>query len=81
LKDNVVRFWSGGFRKATCSVCWCLVPKFSIDSHAIMHVERGEGHERMDGAYNAHNDVTVLKDKYRTYAVKSGWVTSSTGPG
>lgn len=78
--NNHVRYWEGGFRKATCSICWCLIGKSNMDAHAIYHVERGEGHAKRSGAYGAHNDYTVLRDADRIYTVKTGWVTEATGP-
>lgn len=77
---NHVRFMEGGWRKATCSVCHTLVPKWAMDAHAIYHVARNEGQERRPGLHAGHNDLTVLHDADGVHVVRTGWITESTGP-
>lgn len=74
---RIVRFVDGGWRKATCTVCWGLVHRGAIEAHARYHVGRDEGQEPRDGLWSSFNDVTVYDD----HSTSTGWVTESTGPG
>lgn len=77
-RGKYFRFYKERWKKATCGICWCLVHRYHMQQHALVHWEAGLGDEC--GRPGTNVPFTDLYISGPNMISGGHWQTASRGP-